>query len=106
MALDISDQTVRTEKYAEYKANRAPMPEDLVPQIPYVRKAIEAFRIPILELDNYEADDVMGTLAKKAAAAGYEVVLVSADKDLMQLVGPRRDAAPHRAQQALRRRRR
>jgi len=88
VALDISDKTVRTEKYAEYKANRAPMPDDLVPQIPYVRKAIEAFRIPRLELDNYEADDVMGTLAKKAAAAGYEVVLVSADKDLMQLVGP------------------
>ena len=88
VALDISDKTVRTEKYADYKANRAPMPDDLVPQIPYVRKAIEAFRIPRLELDNYEADDVMGTLAKKAAAAGYEVVLVSADKDLMQLVGP------------------
>jgi DNA polymerase-1 len=88
VALDISDKTVRTEKYAEYKANRAPMPDDLVPQIPYVRKAIEAFRIPRLELDNYEADDVMGTLAKKAVAEGYEVVLVSADKDLMQLVGP------------------
>ncbi|MEO8196360.1 MAG: DNA polymerase I [Thermoanaerobaculia bacterium] len=88
VALDISDKTVRTEKYADYKANRAPMPDDLVPQIPYVRKAIEAFRIPRLELDNYEADDVMGTLAKKAVAEGYEVVLVSADKDLMQLVGP------------------
>ena len=88
VALDISDKTVRTEKYAEYKANRAPMPDDLVPQIPYVRRAIEAFRIPRLELDNYEADDVMGTLAKKAAATGYDVVLVSADKDLMQLVGP------------------
>ena len=68
VALDISDKTVRTEKYADYKANRAPMPDDLVPQIPYVRRAIEAFRIPRLELDNYEADDVMGTLAKKAAA--------------------------------------
>jgi DNA polymerase-1 len=88
VALDISDKTVRTEKFADYKANRAPMPDDLVPQIPYVRRAIEAFRIPRLELDNYEADDVMGTLAKKAAAEGYEVVLVSADKDLMQLVGP------------------
>ena len=88
VALDISDKTVRTEKYAEYKANRAPMPEELVPQIPYVRRAIEAFRIPRLELDNYEADDVMGTLARKGAAAGYEVVLVSADKDLLQLIGP------------------
>jgi DNA polymerase I len=88
VALDISDKTVRSEKFADYKANRAPMPEDLVPQIPYVRRAIEAFRIPRLELDNYEADDVMGTLASKAAAQGYDVVLVSADKDLMQLVGP------------------
>ncbi len=88
VALDISDKTVRSEKYAEYKANRAPMPEELVPQIPYVRRAIEAFRIPRLELDNYEADDVMGTLARKGAALGYEVVLVSADKDLLQLIGP------------------
>ncbi len=88
VAWDVSDQTVRTEKFADYKANRAPMPEDLRAQIPHLRRAIEAFRIPILELDNYEADDLMGTLAKKAAAEGYEVVLVSADKDLMQLVAP------------------
>ncbi|QQR74126.1 MAG: DNA polymerase I [Holophagales bacterium] len=87
VALDVSDRTVRTERYAEYKANRAPMPEDLKPQIPWIREAISAFRIPILELENYEADDVLGTLAKKAAGEGYEVVLVSADKDLMQLVG-------------------
>ncbi len=85
---DASGPTFREELYPDYKANRAPMPEDLRPQIPYVRRAIEAFRIPRLELDNYEADDVMGTLAKKAAAEGYDVVLVSADKDLMQLVGP------------------
>jgi len=88
VAWDVSDQTVRTEKFADYKANRAPMPEDLRAQIPHLRRAIEAFRIPILELDNYEADDLMGTLAKQAAAEGYEVVLVSADKDLMQLVAP------------------
>jgi DNA polymerase I len=88
VALDVSRKTVRTEKFADYKANRAPMPEDLRPQIPYIRQALEAFRIPVLELENYEADDVLGTLAKKGAAAGYEVVLVSADKDLMQLVGP------------------
>jgi DNA polymerase-1 len=88
VAWDVSDQTVRTEKFADYKANRAPMPEDLRVQIPYLRRAIEAYRIPILELDNYEADDLMGTLAKQAATAGYEVLLVSADKDLMQLVAP------------------
>ncbi len=88
IAWDVSDQTVRTEKYADYKANRAPTPPDLKVQIPTIRAVIDAFKIPILELDNYEADDVLGTLAKKAAAAGYEVTLVSADKDLMQLVAP------------------
>ncbi len=88
VALDVSDETVRREKYADYKANRAPVPEDLAAQIPYLRRAIEGFRIPILELDPYEADDVMGTLSRRAAEAGYDVVLVSADKDLLQLVGP------------------
>jgi DNA polymerase-1 len=86
VALDVGERTVRTEKFEEYKANRAPMPEDLQPQIPWIRRTIEAHRIPILELEQYEADDVLGTLAKKAAASGYDVVLVSADKDLMQLV--------------------
>ena len=88
VAWDVSEPTTRTEKYADYKANRAPTPEDLKSQLPRIRQAIEAFRIPILELPAYEADDVLGTLAKKASAQGYEVVLVSADKDLMQLVGP------------------
>ena len=87
VALDVSDQTFRTEKFADYKANRAPMPEELKPQIPYIRRAIEAFRIPMLELDNYEADDVMGTLARRAAVAGWQVILVTADKDMFQLVG-------------------
>ena len=88
VALDVSGKTVRSERYEDYKANRAPMPDDLRAQMPWVRQAIEAYRIPILEEPNYEADDVLGTLADKAAAAGYDVVLVSADKDLMQLVGP------------------
>jgi DNA polymerase-1 len=89
VALDVSSQTVRSERYEDYKANRAPMPEDLRPQIPWIRKTIEAYRIPILEMERYEADDVLGTLAKKAAEAGYDVVLVSADKDLAQLVTER-----------------
>ena len=88
VAWDLSDQTVRTEKFADYKANRAPMPEELRPQIPLIERAIEAYRIPQLALENYEADDVMGTLSCKAAAAGYDVLLVTADKDMMQLVGP------------------
>lgn len=87
VALDVSGDTVRKERYAEYKANRKPMPEDLRPQIPWIRKVLEAYRIPQIEMPKYEADDVLGTLAKKATAEGYEVVLVSADKDLMQLVG-------------------
>ena len=89
VALDVSSDTVRRERYEDYKAHRKPMPEDLRPQIPWIRKALEAYRIPILEMERYEADDVLGTLAKKASAAGYDVILVSADKDLMQLVGPR-----------------
>lgn len=89
VALDVSSQTVRTERYEDYKANRSPMPEDLRSQIPWIRKALAAYRIPVLEMERYEADDVLGTLASKAAAAGYDVVLVSADKDLMQLVEPR-----------------
>ncbi len=87
VAFDVSARTVRKERFEDYKANRRPMPDDLRPQIPWIRRVVEAFRIPLLELPRYEADDVMGTLAKKAVDAGYEVVLVSPDKDLMQLVG-------------------
>jgi len=87
VALDVSSDTVRRDRYEDYKAHRAPMPEDLRPQIPWIRRVIEAYRIPMLELHKYEADDVLGTLAEKAVAAGYRVVLVSPDKDLMQLVG-------------------
>ena len=62
------------------------MPEDLAQQIPYIRRALEAYRIPILELAGFEADDVIGTLARKAAAESYSVYVVSSDKDMMQLV--------------------
>ncbi|MCZ6507757.1 MAG: hypothetical protein O7A04_06895, partial [Acidobacteria bacterium] len=89
LAFDVSKKTFRKELYDDYKANRKPMPEDLRPQIALIRKVIDAYRIPILELEGYEADDVLGTVARKASEEGYEVVLVSADKDLMQLVGPR-----------------
>jgi DNA polymerase-1 len=82
-------RTFRSDKFEDYKANRSPMPEDLRSQIPLIRKVLEAYRIPILELAGYEADDVLGTLSCRAAEAGYQVVLVSADKDLMQLVEPR-----------------
>ncbi len=87
VALDVG-RSFRSERFEAYKANRAPMPEDLASQMPWIRRVLEAFRIPALELSGYEADDVLGSLACSAVAAGYDVVLVSADKDLMQLVEP------------------
>jgi DNA polymerase-1 len=75
--------------YEGYKANRAAMPEDLRRQIPYIRRALEALRIPILEAVGFEADDVIGTLAREAAEREHEVFIVSGDKDMMQLVTPR-----------------
>jgi len=72
--------------YEGYKANRASMPEDLRRQIPYIRRALEALRIPILEAEGFEADDVIGTLAREAAEQQHEVFIVSGDKDMMQLV--------------------
>jgi DNA polymerase-1 len=73
-------------EYAGYKANRAEMPQDLSQQIPYIRRALEALRIPILQYEGFEADDVIGTLSRQAANAGHPVYIVSNDKDMMQLV--------------------
>lgn len=72
--------------YAGYKANRSEMPEDLRQQIPYIHRALDVYRIPILGRQGFEADDVIGTLSKRAAEAGYAVYVVSSDKDMMQLV--------------------
>jgi len=83
---DIKTQTFTEIEYKGYKANRSAMPEDLAQQVPYIRRALEAYRIPILELAGFEADDVIGTLARKAAADNYCVYVVSSDKDMMQLV--------------------
>ncbi len=83
---DIKTQTFTEVEYKGYKANRAAMPEDLVQQVPYIRRALEAYRIPILEVARFEADDVIGTLARKAAEAAHPVYVVSSDKDMMQLV--------------------
>ena len=84
---DIKTQTFQEVAYAGYKANRAEMPADLAQQLPYIRRALEAFRIPILEHPGYEADDVLGTLARKAAERSHPVYVVSSDKDMLQLVG-------------------
>ena len=72
--------------YEGYKANRTEMPADLGQQIPYIRRALEAFRIPIIQYDGFEADDVIGTLAHKAELSGHKVYVVSNDKDMLQLV--------------------
>src|SRR4029450_983076 len=87
-AWDGPQRTQRHEAYAEYKANRKPMADDLASQIPEIREVLDAYRIPILELPGFEADDVIGTLAFKAAEAGSDVVIVTADKDMLQLVAP------------------
>lgn len=83
---DTPGPTFRHEIYPDYKANRDEMPEDLRPQIPLIRQLIEALGIPIVELQGFEADDVMGTLAREAARTGLASVIVSPDKDLLQLV--------------------
>ncbi len=83
---DLKTQTFQEAEYHGYKANRTEMPADLVQQLPYIRRALEAYRIPILELAGYEADDVIGTLATQAAAESYGAYVVSSDKDMLQLV--------------------
>ena len=83
---DSAAPTFRHDSYADYKANRAEMPDDLSSQMPYLIKVCEAFNIPILKMDGFEADDIIGTLAHKVAEKGMQAVIVSNDKDLCQLV--------------------
>jgi len=83
---DTARKTFRTEIYEEYKANRPPPPDDLVPQFALIREAVSAFGLPQAEMEGFEADDLIATYAKKAAADGHRVTIVSSDKDLMQLV--------------------
>jgi DNA polymerase-1 len=84
---DHSEKTFRNDLYDQYKAHRPPPPEDLIPQFALVREATRAFGVPAIELPGYEADDVIAGYAEAARAAGGEVVIISSDKDLMQLVG-------------------
>ncbi|MBI3681585.1 MAG: DNA polymerase I [Acidobacteria bacterium] len=79
-------KTFREQSFAEYKANRVEMPPDLAEQLPYIRKLLEAQKIPILEAEGFEADDVIGAISKGAAGQGIEVMIVSSDKDMLQLV--------------------
>ncbi|HVJ00343.1 MAG TPA: DNA polymerase I [Sphingomonas sp.] len=86
--LDKSSHTFRNEMYDQYKANRPPPPEDLVPQFPMIRDATRAFSLPCIEEDGWEADDLIASYAKAALAQGWQVTIVSSDKDLMQLIEP------------------
>jgi DNA polymerase-1 len=87
-ALDAPGPTFRHEQFADYKATRAAMPEDLVPQIDLVRRLVAVMRIPLLEVAGYEADDVLATIATISASAGAECTLATSDKDARQLLGP------------------
>ena len=88
-SFDLPTETFRARIADDYKANRSPMPQDLVEQIPWVHEACEAMGVPILTHAGFEADDVIGTLARRAAEAGYQVAIVTGDKDFFQLVdGP------------------
>ncbi|MBC8394008.1 MAG: DNA polymerase I [Deltaproteobacteria bacterium] len=86
MLFDAKGPTFRHQLYTEYKANRPPMPEDMSVQIPYIKEATKAFNLPVFEMQGYEADDLIGTLARQAEEAGFSVVMVTGDKDFVQVV--------------------
>ncbi len=88
IAFDPKGPTRRHAEFKEYKAHRPPMPRDLVPQISYIHKLVEAFRIPVFIKEGQEADDVIATIARRAQKDGIEVTVVTGDKDILQLVGP------------------
>jgi len=89
VAFDVAAPTFRDKLFADYKAQRPPMPEELAVQLPYVRRYCEAMRLPILEYPGYEADDVIGSLARQATKKDLDTFIVTSDKDLLQLVGSR-----------------
>ena len=89
VVFDPPGKTFRHDDYAEYKANRPPMDKDLALQLPYIRRVCEALRMPVIEVRGFEADDVIATLSRQAVERGLDVVVVSADKDLLQLVADR-----------------
>lgn len=88
VAFDVSGATIRHKQFEDYKKDRKPMPDDLSVQIPFVYELVEAFGIPLLRRSEYEADDLIGSLAFKARDQGYNVTLATSDKDFFQLVGP------------------
>ena len=88
VVLDKAGTSFRNQIYDQYKANRPPAPEDLVPQFPLIRDATRAFSLPMIEEGDVEADDMIASYAREATARGWDVTIVSSDKDLMQLIGP------------------
>lgn len=90
VAMDPKGGSFRCQLFPEYKANRPATPEDIIASVPYLCRLLKAMRIPVFEIEGYEADDVIGTLAMKGEQAGYEVFMVTPDKDYGQLVGPHR----------------
>lgn len=88
VAFDLKGPTFRHKKFEEYKIHRKPMPDDLVTQMPVIKKVVQAYRIPIYEMEGYEADDVLATVATKAARHDIDVFIVTGDKDALQMVGP------------------
>jgi len=89
VAFDVSRQTFRAEQYADYKANRSATPDAFSGQVPLIREVLDALRIPYVEAPGFEADDVLATLATRAAADGFDVLLVSGDRDVFQLIDDR-----------------
>ncbi|HEY3297092.1 MAG TPA: DNA polymerase I, partial [Armatimonadota bacterium] len=88
VTFDAPVKTFRHDEYEEYKAHRKPTPEELKSQGPLAREVVDAFRIPLLEVEGFEADDVIGTVARRASEEGYDVTIVTGDKDAFQLVNP------------------
>jgi DNA polymerase-1 len=86
VVFDPPSPTFRHKMYKEYKANRETTPEDIKKSVPYIKKVISAYNIPILEVEGYEADDTIGTIAKKAESKGFKVYMMTPDKDFAQLV--------------------
>ncbi|MCA9317578.1 MAG: DNA polymerase I, partial [Planctomycetes bacterium] len=87
VVFDPPGPTFRHERYPDYKATRDKIPDELVPQLAWIRRAVEGMGLPFIAVPGFEADDVIGTLAKKASAEGQDVWIVSGDKDMLQLVG-------------------
>ncbi|MBH0183136.1 MAG: hypothetical protein HP490_16070 [Nitrospira sp.] len=88
VAFDEKGPTMRHEEFKDYKAQRPPMPDGMKSQIPYIHRIVDALAIPGLRQAGYEADDLIGTLARKAEQAGYDIVIVTGDKDMFQLLTP------------------